>query len=161
MGARLLPPLDRVQEGLEAQRATGALMNRPYGLTVLAELQGKVGRVDNALAGLDEALALIGETGETFWKPEVHRLKGDLLLGRGGAPQEADACFARGIELARQQSSRLLELRAGVSLARLWRRQGRSAEAQALLAPIYDGLTEGYDTPDLREAKALLDEMRA
>ena len=151
----------RVQEGLEAQRATGALMNRPYGLTVLAELQGKVGRVDNALAGLDEALALIGETGETFWKPEVHRLKGDLLLGRGGAPQEADACFARGIELARQQSSRLLELRAGVSLARLWRRQGRSAEAQALLAPIYDGFTEGYDTPDLSEAKALLDEMRA
>ena len=151
--------LARVQEGLEAQRATGALMNRPYGLTVLAELQGRAGRVDHALVGLDEALVLIRETGETFWEPEAHRLKGDLLLRQGGPPGEAEACFARALELARRQSSRLLELRAAVSLARLWRGQGHSTKAHALLVPIYDWFTEGFDTPDLIYAKRLLDEL--
>ena len=151
----------RVQEGLDAQRATGALMGRPYGLSVLAELQGRAGRIDDALSGLDEALRLIGETGEAYYEPEAHRLKGDLLLRRGGAPGEAEACFGRAIEAAGQQGSRLLELRGATSLGRLWRGKGRSAEAHALLAPIYGGFTEGLDILDLQEARALLDDTRA
>ena len=158
-GGEVEAGIAKVQEGLEAQRATGALMNRPFGLTVLAELQSKAGRVDEALAGLDEALTLVVETSEIFWEPEIHRLKGDLLLRRGGGPGEAEACLGRAFELARQQSSRLLELRASVSLGRLWRGQGRSAEAHALLAPIHGWFTEGFDTLDLQDAKALLDEI--
>ena len=158
-GGEIEAGIAKVQEGLEAQRATGALMNRPYGLAVLAELQGKAGRIDDALTGLDEALALVMETSETFWQPEIHRLKGNLLLRRGGALGEAEACLGRALDLARQQSSRLLELRAAVSLGHVWRGQGRSAEAHALIVPIHGWFTEGFDTLDLQDAKALLNEI--
>jgi predicted ATPase len=101
-----------------------------------------------------------GCTGDVHWEPEVHRLMGDLLLRRNpSAPDRAEASYWRAIERARSQEAKSWELRAATSLARLWRDQGKPTEARALLAPIYGWFTEGFDTADLKEAKALLEEL--
>jgi tetratricopeptide (TPR) repeat protein len=110
-------------------------------------------------AGLEEcehALARADRTGEQFWTPELHRLKGDLVLGRAGAKAQAEESYRRAIRIARQQSSKLLELRSTVSLARLWLQRGRRAEAHQMLSRIYGCFAEGLDTPDLMDARALL-----
>jgi predicted ATPase len=95
---------------------------------------------------------------ECYWEAEVHRLRGVLLLRQPGTPQaEAEPWLQRALDVARRQEAKSLELRAAMSLARLWQQQGKDAEAHELLTPIYSWFTEGFDTPDLREAKALLD----
>jgi predicted ATPase len=92
-------------------------------------------------------------------EPEVHRLKGELLLVRGGAEPEAEKCFQRAIEVARRQQAKSWELRATMSLCRLWQKQGKQEQARQALTEIYSWFTEGFDTPDLREATALLEEL--
>jgi predicted ATPase len=108
---------------------------------------------------LTEALATLAQSGVRWCEAELYRLRGELLL-RSLAPQgEAEACFQQALTVARRQEAKSLELRAVVSLSRLWQRQGKRVEARDLLAPIYDWFTEGFDTADLQDAKALLEEV--
>jgi predicted ATPase len=140
---------------------------RPYYLALLAEAYGQGGQAEAGLAVLAEALAAVEKTGERWCEAELYRLKGELLLQSGGQVREsgvsnpqsetAEICFHQALELARRQQAKSWELRAAVSLSRLWQRQGKRAEAHALLAPIYGWFTEGFDTADLQEAKALLE----
>jgi predicted ATPase len=109
---------------------------------------------------LAEALTLAETTGERWYNPELYRLKGVLLLQQSADNHaEAQACFQQALDVARSQQVRSLELRAATSLGRLWQQQGKRAEARQLLAEVYGWFTEGFDTPDLWEAKALLDEL--
>jgi predicted ATPase len=127
-------------------------------LALLAEAYGKVGQTEAGLTALAEALAIAHRTGERFWEAEIHRLKGEFLLARAtGHDTEAEASFRQALDGARRQQAKSWELRAATSLARLWQQQGQRAEAHALLAPVYGWFTEGFDTADLQEAKALLD----
>jgi predicted ATPase len=149
-----------IQQGVIAVRATEMKRNRSYYLALLAEVYGLTGQADQALNALEEALELVEKTDERWWESEVHRLKGDLLLSHPAQDMaEAEECFDRAIAVAQRQSAKSLELRAAMSLARLWRDQSRAAQARNLLAPIYGWFTEGFDTPDLKDAKALLDEL--
>jgi predicted ATPase len=123
-----------------------------------SECLEKQGDTDEALTALEAAVVHVERTGDTLWEPEVHRLMGDLLLRRDpDAPDRAEACYRWAIERARSQEAKSWELRAATSLARLWRGQGKPAEALALLSPLYGWFTEGFDTADLKEAKAMLD----
>jgi predicted ATPase len=107
-----------------------------------------------------DALASVYSYRERFYEAELYRLKGDLLVALSGAQHvEAEACFRQALEVARHQQAKSLELRTATSLSRLWQRQGRGAEARQLLAEVYGWFTEGFDTPDLREVKALLKEL--
>ena len=146
----------RVREGLKLCRETGALMSLPTSLTVLAELQWKAGQLEEAQESLNEALSITKETGETYYAPETYRIKGEVLLTYRGDPTDAEANFHEAIRIARQQGSRMFELRSAVSLARVWLEQGRAAEAYDLLAPTYGEFTEGLDSRDLLSAKAVL-----
>jgi predicted ATPase len=127
---------------------------------LLAEAHAAAGQAEAGLGVLTEALALVDHTGERYWEAEVYRLKGDLLLWQSvpDAPQ-AEACFQQALAVACRQQAKSWELRAAMSLSRLWQQQGKRAEARELLAPIYSWFTEGFDTPDLQEAKALLEEL--
>ena len=161
----------RTAQGLTAYRATGAALFWPFWLAMLAGAYGQVGQADEGLHTLDEALAQVDKTGERFWEAELHRLQGELLLiqgiGKGSAHTtlepsimaEAEASFQQALAVARSQEAKALELRAAMSLSRLWQQQGKRTEAHALLAPIYGWFTEGFDTADLQEAKALLEEL--
>ena len=147
-------------QGLATHQATGAELVRPYLLPLLAETYAQGGRVDEGLRVLDQALVSVHTTGERWWEAELHRLKGELLLALSAEKYaEAETCFHQALDSARRQEAKALELRAAMSLAHLWQQQGRRAEAQALLAPIYGWFTEGFDTADLQEAKALLAEL--
>ena len=131
-----------------------------YYLGLLAGTHHRAGDVDAALQVLADAAAYIEATNERVWEAETHRLKGELLVEKGTAHErEASACFARALEIARQQESKLLELRAATSLVRLRRDREKDAEARDTLARVYGGFTEGLDTPDLADAKALLDQL--
>jgi predicted ATPase len=146
---------------MAAWRATGAEALRPYYLALLAEASGKRGQVEEGLHLLAEALAVANDTGECRWDAELHRLKGELLLARPAEHHaEAETCFRQALDVARRQEAKAFELRATMSLARLWQRQGKRAAAYALLAPIYGWFTEGFDTADLQEARALLVELQ-
>ena len=123
----------------------------------MAEAYGKLGQAEEGLALLAEALASAYSSGERYYEAELYRLKGELLLMLGDE-QEAEASFFEAIEVARQQSAKSWELRATVSLCRLWQKQGKR-EAGQLLAEVYNWFSEGFDTPDLIEARALLDEL--
>jgi predicted ATPase len=127
----------------------------------LAGAYGKMGQAEQGLTVLDGALATARRRGEHLYDAEIHRLRGELLLIRDGEEAEAraEACFLQAIEVARQQSAKSWELRATMSLCRLWQRQGRREKARQMLADIYRWVTEGFDTPDLLEAKALLEEL--
>jgi predicted ATPase len=160
--------LVQIRQGLDLYRSTGAEYQRPHYLTLLAEASGLLGQPEGGLAVLDEALTLIEKTGERYYAAELHRLRGELLLLReaqshsaqgGREPHEAERCFQQALGVARQQQAKSLELRATMSLARLWQQQGKRDEARALLAPIYSWFTEGFDTADLQEAKVLLEEL--
>jgi predicted ATPase len=145
---------------LMAYRATGAELTRSYYLALLAEAYGTMGQPEAGLIVLAEALTLADKTGERFYEPEIHRLKGALLQQQSADNHaEAQACFHRALDIARSQQAKSLELRAATSLSRLWQQQGKRNEARQLLAEVYSWFTEGFDTPDLREAKALLDEL--
>jgi predicted ATPase len=127
-------------------------------LAQLADGYQTVRQAEKGLGVLGEALDLVEKTGERFYEAEVHRGKGDLLQ-LSGRLSEAEACFRQAIEVARRQEAKSCELRATLSLSRLLQKQGRSAEARQLLSEIYGWFTEGFDTPDLQEAKALLKEL--
>jgi len=165
----------QMRQGLAAWRATESVMGASYYLALLAEAYGNSGQTAEGLNVLAEALAFVHTTGERCWEAELYRLKGELLLQSGvqglesgvltpdaglqtrGA--EAEACLRQALEIAQRQQAKSLELRAAMSLSQLWQRQGQWAAAYELLAPIYGWFTEGFDTADLQEAKALLEEL--
>jgi predicted ATPase len=151
----------QMRQGLAALRAMGLVANRPRLLILLAEAYGRAGQADQGLSVLDEVLAQVEQTTGRVSEAELHRLRGELRLmqGAGGAEAAAEACFQCAIEVARQQQARSWELRAAMSLCRLWQRQGKREEARQLLAEIYGWFTEGFDTPDLKDARALLEEL--
>jgi predicted ATPase len=146
----------QMRRGLAAYRATGAQCERPYLLGLLAEAYAKVGQPGEGLLVLSEALSEINE-GWRYGEAELYRLKGELLLGLSADKHaEAETCFHRALEIARRQQARSFELRAAMSLGRLWQRQGKRAAAYELLTAIYGWFSEGFETADLCEAKALL-----
>jgi predicted ATPase len=150
----------QLTHGLRTYPTNGSELARPYFLTLLADAYGIIGQAEAGLTALAEALTLADTTGERFYEPERYRLKGALLLQQHGDHQaEAESCFHHALEIARHQQAKSLELRTATSLARLWQQQGKRQEASDLLAPIYGWFTEGFDTPDLQEAKALLEEL--
>jgi predicted ATPase len=150
--------IEQITQGLRAHRATGAELHRPYYLALLAEVQGTVGEPAAGLRVLTEALAVMDKTDARWYESELYRLKGALLLQQSSSNQtEAESCFHQAILIAQNQQAKSWELRASTSLASLWQRQGKRAEAHALLAPIYGWFTEGFDTADLQDAKALLE----
>ena len=127
---------------------------------MLAEVCGQVGQLGDAQHLLIEAQTLVDTTGERYWEAEVYRLQGELLVQASrGKTREAEERFHQALDIARRQQAKSLELRAAMSLSRLWQRQGKRAEARQLLAQIYGWFTEGFDTADLQEAKALLEEL--
>jgi TOMM system kinase/cyclase fusion protein len=150
----------QMRQGLAAFRATGAELPRPHFLALLVEAYARGGQVEEGLRALAEALAAVEKGEERFYEAELYRLRGELLLQRSAAPQgEAESCFHQALDIARRQEAKSLELRAAMSLSRLWQQQGKRQEAYDLLAPIYGWFTEGFDTADLQEAKALLEEL--
>src|SRR5262249_32013380 len=156
----------QMRQGLDAWPAMGTELVRTYLLALLVEAYGKAGQAEQGLSALAEALALVDNCSERFYEAELYRLKGELTLQQSSVPgleasaqQEAEACFLKAIEVACQQQAKSLELRAVMSLARLWQSQGKQAEAHQLLSEIYNWFTEGFDTKDLQEAKALLEEL--
>jgi predicted ATPase len=152
--------LSRIREGWSVLARTGDRLLRPYHVAMLAEALGKTGQVDQGLSALDETIQSYRKSGVRFWDSELQRLNGELLLAKDGSDAAAaEACFHRSIEIAQAQSARSLELRAATSLARLWSNQGERQRAHDLLAPVYGWFTEGFDTADLKDAKALLDEL--
>src|SRR6267142_5385066 len=152
--------VEQISQGSSAYRATGAEIWRPYLLALLAEVHGTLGEPEEGLTLLTEALTLVDTTGQRWYEPEQYRLKGELLLQQSSDNQaEAEACFHHALEIAQNQQAKSLELRAATSLATLWQQQGKRQEAHALLAPVYHWFTEGFDTADLKDAKALLDEL--
>ncbi len=165
-------------QGLATHRAAGAGTLQPYYLALLAEAHGKVGQVEEGLNTLAEALIVMDKNGERFYEAELYRLKGELTLQKFRVPSsefqvtapqppassthaevEAEACFLKAIEITKRQQAKSLELRATMSLARLWRQQGKQHEARTTLSEIYGWFTEGFDTKDLQEAKALLEKI--
>jgi predicted ATPase len=148
----------QTRQGLDALRATGAALRLPYYFALLAEACGQTGQAAEGLALLAEALA--HKSGETWMEAELYRLKGELLLSLAADNYtEAAGCFHQALTTARRQQAKSWELRAAMSLARLWQQQGRRQEAREVLAPVYGWFTEGFDTADLQEAKALLEEL--
>jgi len=147
-----------LQSGSLASRATGAEVWIPYHTAILARAYEIAGQIDEAVTQLDDALPTVERTGVCWLAAELHRHKGQMLL-RQGHSEVAEELFRRALRIAVEQEAKLWELRAAVSLARLRRDQGRRAEARDLLAPIYGWFTEGFDTADLIDAKALLDEL--
>jgi predicted ATPase len=150
----------QMREGLVDLEETGTKLFNALTLSLLADACARAGKVAEGLRLNDQALAWVERTGERFYEAELHRLRGDLLVQEGGADEaEVEACYQQALEVARGQQARSLELRAAMALARLWQGQGRATEARELLAPIYDWFSEGFDTPDLQAAKALLEEL--
>jgi len=152
--------IGQIRQHLAAERKTGSVVWEPYFLGLLAEVYAQGGRVDAGLATLDEALAATQATGQRLVEAELYRLRGSLLLQRTGTPQvEAETLFQQAFDVARRQEAKSLELRAVMSLSRLWAQQGKRKGARAWLAEVYAWFTEGFDTADLREAKTLLEEL--
>jgi predicted ATPase len=175
----------QMRQGLAALRATGAELLRPYLLALLAEACGRCGQIEAGLGALEEALVAADEHAERFYEADLYRLKGELLLrkcvgatlkpaaaeipqghttgveitGRSPVRMDAEACFQRALDIARRQAAKSLELRAALSLSRLWRQQDKRREARQLLADIYGWFTEGFETADLQEARVLLEEL--
>jgi class 3 adenylate cyclase/predicted ATPase len=157
---KLQEGVEQMRQGLVAYRATGANVVVPRSLTLLAEGYGATGQVADALRVLAEAQVLVDGNGEHWCEAEVHRCRGELLLARSvDAHSEAETCFRQALDVARRQQAKSLELRAAMRLSRLWQQQGKQAEARDLLGPIYGWFTEGFHTPDLKDAKALLDDL--
>ena len=155
--------MTQLHQGIAAVRATGAGMEQAYWLALLAEVYGHVRQPDMGLQALAEALALSHTMEQYRWEAELYRLQGALLLAQGDKGQreqeEAEACFQQALVTARRQQAKSLELRAAMSLARLWQQQGRRAEAHQLLAEVYGWFTEGFETADVQEAGALLEQL--
>ena len=154
--------LTRMRQSLDAWQAMGANLYRPYLLALLAEAHALLGHMDEGLQLLEDALAVVGATGEGLHEAELYRLHGELLRAHPSTPprlERAEVSLQRALAIARQQQAKAWELRAAMSLARLWQQQGKRDEASDLLEPIYGWFTEGLDTADLQDAKALLEEL--
>ena len=166
----------QMRQGLDALQATGTVLERPLWLALLAEACGKAGQTEEGLSALVEALNLVDKTDERWWEAELYRLRGELTLAQSkvqslkskvtdpqslspGPQAKAEACFHKAIAIAQKQSAKSWELRAATSLVRLWQQHGKKEEARELLTPVYDWFSEGFDTTDLKDAKALLDEL--
>jgi predicted ATPase len=150
----------QMRQSLTAYRAIGMEIGSTGFLGWLVEGYRKAGQAEEGLSVLSEALALVEETDERYYEAELHRLKGELMRMQGEArDEEVEACFRKALEVARVQEAKSWELRAAMSLSRLWQKQGKREEAHKLLADVYNWFTEGFDTPDLNEAKALLEEL--
>jgi predicted ATPase len=150
-----------LRQGLTEWAATGAETHRTYFLGLLAEALGRGGQIEEGLGVLTEALALTHRTGTVFYAAELHRLRGEFLLRQAateGVGREAEACFRQALTIARRQHAKSLELRAVMSLTRLYHKQNRQAERRTSLAECYNWFTEGFETRDLREAKAMLED---
>jgi predicted ATPase len=150
--------MGQMRQGLAALQATGGEVRRQLFLPLLAEAYGGISQSAEGLHVLAEALAAVEKTGGRFSEAELYRLTGELLLSQAlpdGA--HAETCFCRALDVTRRQQAKSWELRAAMSLSRLWQQQGKPAEAYELLAPVYGWFTEGFDTADLQEAKALLE----
>ena len=164
----------QIQQGLEVYQTIGAELWRPYYLAVLAEAYKKAGQPAKGLSTVADALARVSATGERWYEAELYRLKGELMLEKFKAcPEpsrriqgsqfkgeaEIEVCFRKAITIAQKQEAKSWELRAATSLGRLWQQQGKIAEARDLLVSVYNWFTEGFDTADLKDARALLDEL--
>jgi predicted ATPase len=149
-----------ITSGLTASRSTGATVNVPFCLSHLAMAHAELGQFDNAWRCISEAMTAMEATKENWYEAEINRTAGEIELM---APQpdaaKAEAYFDRALSVARQQQAKSWELLAAMSMARLWRDQGKRDEARELLAPVYGWFTEGFDTLDLKQAKALLEEL--
>jgi predicted ATPase len=151
--------IDQVREGLSLYRATGNQSNLSVMLAWFADTLVKAGRAKEAWPVVEEGLALVRSNLDTWFESEMHRLKGELLLLDEADPGAPESCFQRALEVARAQNAKWFELRAAMSVARLWQSQGKPKQARELLAPVYDWFTEGFDTQDLKDAKALLEDI--
>jgi class 3 adenylate cyclase/predicted ATPase len=169
--------IEQIRQGMAAWQATGAELWRPFFLALLADSYGNVGQTEQGLATVIDALVQVEKTGERWYEAELYRLKGQLTLQQFQVPDsrfqqvdnpqsasrnpqlEAEECFLKAIEVARRQQAKSWELQAATSLSRLWQRQGKKNEARQLLGEIYGWFTEGFETKDLQEAKALLEEL--
>ena len=147
-----------LRSGSTAYRGTGAAAWAPYCLALLARACEIAGQIEECMTLLDDALRIVKRTGERWFEAELCRHKGQLLL-RQGHDEAAEKLSRKALSIAQAQEAKLWELRTAVSLTRLWRNQGRHDEARDLLGPIYGSFTEGFDTPDLKEAKVLLGEL--
>ena len=149
-----------MHEGMAQMRMQQQEIFMPLLMTLFAETEAEAGQPNAALATLDTQLATIARSGQRWFLAEVHRVRGEILLKcRPGDLVAAETAFTHAIDIARNQRAKLFELQAAVSLAQLWRDQGKRTEARDLLGPIYNWFTEGFDAPDLKDAKALLDEL--
>ncbi len=168
--ARTLPAAARVADGepeavadllpgLAESGGTGSRGGAPVFFALIGEAQRTVGQLAEARGAVERGLALSEQTGQPFCDSVLHRLRGEIDLADGRVPADAEALFQCALDIARAQEARSLELRAATSLARLWQSQEKQAEARALLQPVYDWFTEGFDTADLKDAKALLAEL--
>jgi predicted ATPase len=150
-----------LQKNMATRRLMGAMISHTEFLTLLAQALGKAGRIEEGMAAVAEAMELATQTGEGHFRAEALRVKGELLLQTQSEGREvaAEACFQEALVIARQQSAKLWELRAATSLVPLWQKQGKPEEARALLGEIYGWFTEGFDTADMKDAKALLENL--
>jgi predicted ATPase len=152
--------IEQMRRTLAAYRAIGSEISRPHFLGLLAEALMSSGQLDDALASVTEALAVADNTDHRYYESELHRLRGEIMLALiPEAEAEAETSFRRAIKVAQKQKARSFELRARLSLGRIRQRQGRGEEARCELAAVYDAFDEGFDTRDLTEARALLDEL--
>jgi predicted ATPase len=155
----------QMRQSLAAWSTTGAEIARPHFLALLAEAYEGMGQAEEGLNALAEALAAANKTEERWYEAELYRLKGTLTLQsqaqalKSKVEEEAEECFWKAIEIARRQQAKSWELRAVMSLSRLWQQQGKKEEARQMLMEIYGWFTEGFDTADLQEAKVLLGEL--
>jgi predicted ATPase len=148
--------LTRLRSALHVFTETGARIRLPIYLSLLAQACLKAGRLEEGLDALEQASAESLQNNEHWWDAEIHRLRGELMWAQGADPGDIEAAFQRALEMARSQQARSLELRAATSLARLWQAHSRPAEAKQCLAQVCDWFTEGFDTPDLQTAQALI-----
>ena len=148
--------------GMSVWRSTGATLFAPTQLSTLAAAYAKLGQFDDAGRAISEAMSVMAASKETWFEAEVNRVAGEIAL-KSPPPdaEQAQAYFGHALMVARAQQAKSWELRAAMSMARLWRDQGKRDEARDLLAPVYGWFTEGFDTRDLKEAKGLLEELEA
>jgi predicted ATPase len=152
--------IQTINAGITASRSTGASLFTPLWLSYLARAYAEIGQVDEAWRSVGEAMTTMETTKERWFEAEINRTAGEIALkSRPPDMAKVEAYFERALAVARQQQAKSVELRAAMSLARLWRHQGKVREARELLAPVYGWFTEGFDTRDLKEAKTLLDEL--
>jgi class 3 adenylate cyclase/predicted ATPase len=160
LAGRAAEAIQRITAGVTAWRSTGATCWTPLHMSLLAQAHAKLGQFDDARRCIDEAMAASEASKESWCDADIHRLAGEIVLLSGEQDTaKAEAYFERALAIARKQQAKSLELRAAMSMARLWRDQGRAGEARDLLTPVYDWFTQGFNTLDLKEAKALLDEL--